>query len=106
MEDQLLLTGGTGFFGRSLLRHYLAHRREFRFGIVVPNRDPERFQSGYSELYACDGLTLHKADIQIRASLPCQKSLSHVLYVVTDSTLGPSLYPLQRWNVPQREIVH
>jgi len=98
MEDQLLLTGGTGFFGRSLIRHYLAHRREFRFGIVVLSRDPERFQSDYPELSACDGLTFHKGDIQLRASLPWQKSFSHVLHAATDSTLGPSLSPLQRFQ--------
>lgn len=98
MEDQLLLTGGTGFFGRSFLRHYLANRRELRFGIVVLSRQPERFQSAYPELSACDGLTFHKGDIQNRASLPWQQSFSHVLHAATDSTLGPRLSPLQRFQ--------
>lgn len=98
MKEQLLLTGGTGFFGRALLRHYLAHRQEPRLGIVVLSREPERFQAAYPELAACSGLTFHKGDIQNRDSLPWQKSFSHVLHAATDSTLGPSLSPLQRFQ--------
>jgi len=98
MKDQLLLTGGTGFFGRALLRHYLANRQKDRFAIVVLSREPERFQAAYPELSACPGLTFHKGDIQNRASLPWGESFSHVLHAATDSTLGPSLSPLQRFQ--------
>ena len=41
MEEQLLLTGGEGFFGRALLRNYLAHRQEDRLAIVVLSLEPE-----------------------------------------------------------------
>ena len=98
MKEQLLLTGGTGFFGRALLRHYLAHGQETRLGIVVLSRDPERFQAAYPELAACPGLTFHKGDIQNRSSLPWDETFSHVLHAATDSTLGPSLSPLQRFQ--------
>lgn len=98
MKEQLLLTGGTGFFGRALLRHYIAHRQETHLGIVVLSRDPERFQSAFPELSACPGLTFHKGDIQNRTSLPWGESFSHVLHAATDSTLGPSLSPLQRFT--------
>ena len=98
MKEQLLLTGGTGFFGRALLRHYLAHGQETRLGIAVLSRDPERFQAVYPELAACPGLTFHKGDIQNRSSLPWDETFSHVLHAATDSTLGPSLSPLQRFQ--------
>ena len=98
MKQQLLLTGGTGFFGRALLRHYLAHGQETRLGIVVLSRDPKRFRAAYPELTACPGLTFHKGDIQNRSSLPWDESFSHVLHAATDSTLGPSLSPLQRFQ--------
>ena len=94
---KLLLTGGTGFFGRALLRHYLAHRQEDHFGIVVLSREPEQFQAAYPELTDFPGLTFHKGDIQNRSSLPWGESFSHVLHAATDSTLGTRLSPLQRY---------
>lgn len=98
MKEQLLLTGGTGFFGRALLRHHIAHGQDTRLEIVVLSRDPERFQAAYPELTACPGLTFRKGDIQNRSSLPWDESFSHVLHAATDSTLGPSLSPLQRFQ--------
>lgn len=98
MEDQLLLTGGTGFFGRALLRHHLALRQEACMGVVLLSREPERFQAAYPELTACPGLTFHKGDIQNRSSLPWGHSFTHVLHAATDSTIGPSLSPLHRYN--------
>ena len=98
MTEQLLLTGGTGFFGRALLRYHLARTTEDRLAIVVLSRDPERFQAAYPELSACDGLIFLKGDIQNRVSLPWGESFSHVLHAATDSTLGPNLSPLQRFQ--------
>jgi len=98
MKEQLLLTGGTGFFGRALLRHYIAHGQDTRLEIVLLSRDPERFQAAYPELTACPGLTFRKGDIQNRTSLPWDETFSHVLHAATDSTLGPSLSPLQRFK--------
>lgn len=98
MQDRLLLTGGTGFFGRALLRHYLSHRQGLPLDIVVLSREPERFQTAYPELSDCPWLTYHKGDIQNRESLPWGESFSHVLHAATDSTLGPSLSPLQRFQ--------
>ena len=98
MTDQLLLTGGTGFFGRALLRYHLASTKEDRLAIVVLSRNPERFQAAYPELSACDGLIFLKGDIQNRVSLPWGESFSHVLHAATDSTLVPSLSPLQRFQ--------
>ena len=95
---RLLLTGGTGFFGRALLRHYLAHRQESRLEIVVLSREPVRFQAAYPELTACPGLAFLKGDIQNRSSMPWGESFSHVLHAATDSTLGPSLTPLHRFQ--------
>jgi UDP-glucuronate decarboxylase len=98
MTKQLLLTGGTGFFGRALLRQHLARDEEGRFPIVVLSRNPERFQATYPELSSCSGLRYLKGDIENRASLPWGESFSHVLHAATDSTLGPSLTPLQRFQ--------
>jgi UDP-glucuronate decarboxylase len=98
MTEQLLLTGGTGFFGRALLRYHLARNQEYRLPIVVLSRDPQRFQAAYPELSSCSGLRYLKGDIQNRASLPWGESFSHVLHAATDSTIGPSLTPLERYD--------
>lgn len=99
----LLLTGGTGFFGKALLRHQLACVTAFTtqpadLSIVVISRDPSCFQAAYPEFSSLPGLSFHKGDIQDRNSLPWGQSFSHVLHAATESTLGPQLSPLQRYQ--------
>lgn len=97
----LLLTGGTGFFGRALLRLILSHEAPAALAgqpIVVLSRDPERFQLAYPELCGLPGLSFHPGDIQDRHSLPWDRAFSHVLHAATDSTVGPQATPLQRFD--------
>lgn len=98
MRYRLLLTGGTGFFGRALLRYYFSHSQEIPLDIVVLSREPQRFVASYPELSECPWLTFQKGDIQNRTSLPWGESFSHVLHAATDSTLGPNLAPVQRFQ--------
>lgn len=98
MNNKLLLTGGTGFFGRSLLRHYLSNFEMFGSGIVVLSRNPQQFQSDYPEFASCSSVKYIKGDIQDRSTLPWDYSFTHVLHAATDSTLGPSLNPLNRFQ--------
>lgn len=98
MDKKLLLTGGTGFFGRALLRYHIANSQDNSFATVLLSREPERFQTAYPELSDCPWLAYHKGDIQNRESLPWGESFTHVLHAATDSTLGPSLAPLQRFQ--------
>jgi len=100
---KLLLTGGTGFFGRALLRHQLTIAAESiaeatELSIIVLSRDPDRFQAAYPEFSALPGISFHQGDIQDRDSLPWGQSFSHVLHAATDSTFGPRLTPLQRYK--------
>lgn len=93
--EHLLLTGGTGFFGLALLRHWQ------RLGASAPrltvlSRDPARFAACYPELAAV--ATWVKGDVQVPQSLPRGQRFSHVLHAAADSTLGPQLSPLQRYD--------
>lgn len=97
MRQKLLLTGGTGFFGRALLRHQLVSKDD-QLTIVVLSRDPDRFKAAFPELTSSPAVSFLKADIQNRSSLPWGDSFSHVLHAATDSTLGPSLTPLKRFQ--------
>lgn len=97
----LLLTGGTGFFGRALLRLMLSPEAPAALAgqpIVVLSRNPERFQAAHPDLSALPGLSFHAGDIQDRDSLPWDQAFHHVLHAATDSTVGPQLTPLQRFD--------
>ena len=93
---KLLLTGGTGFFGRALIR-YLNHDYK-TVEIYILSRNPGRFIAEYPHLNANDSVKFLKGDIQQRDSLPWDKSFTHVLHAATDSTIGPSLSPLKRYE--------
>jgi len=98
MTKRILLTGGTGFFGRALLRHFLASGMAADTTVCVLSRDPQRFQAAHPELVACERITFVRADIENRQSLPWDQGFTHVLHAATDSTVGPRLTPLKRFN--------
>lgn len=98
MNTRILLTGGTGFFGRALLRHFLASGMAADTSVCVLSRDPQRFQAAHPELAAGERISFVRADIEDRQSLPWDQRFTHVLHAATDSTVGPRLTPLQRFN--------
>lgn len=98
MSQRILLTGGTGFFGRALLRYRLASGMDPGTHICILSRQPERFCAAYPELACGAQISFVQGDIQDRDSLPWNQSFTHVLHAATDSTLGPSLTPLERFN--------
>jgi UDP-glucuronate decarboxylase len=99
-HSRVLLTGGTGFFGKALLR-YWAHQEQL--GIPNPNvtiisREPERFSFHNLSLASPSWLEMIKGDICDLATLPSGLSFTHVLHAAADSTLGPSLSPKERFD--------
>ena len=95
--SHILLTGGTGFFGRSLLRHFLEHRNQPNMRITVLSRDPEKFKISFPELVNSTSIDFLKGDIMDRNSLPWDLSFTHILHAATDSTSGPLLRPIDRF---------
>ena len=91
---KLLLTGGTGFFGKALLRH-LSLIRPTGIEVVVISRNPERFLAINPEFTAMTWLTFMRADIQDRNSLPWDQSFDRVLHAATESTNNIRLTNLQ-----------
>jgi dTDP-glucose 4,6-dehydratase len=97
---KLLVTGGTGFFGRALLRSWL---RDEVCGVRVPEvtivtRSPNSFVERYPEFSSKSWLTLHKSNVLDYESLPVDDFFTHILHAATESTVGPSLPALQRYN--------
>jgi dTDP-glucose 4,6-dehydratase len=95
----VFVTGGTGFFGKALLRYWstadLPELSAARFTLL--SRDPDRFRAGYGDLLAGLNVRLVAGDIQRPETLPSGE-YSHILHAATDSTFGPQLTPLQRYD--------
>ena len=96
----LLLTGGTGFFGRALLRRWIDSEK---YGISLPkvtvlSRSPESFLIRYPEFFGKKWLSFHKGNILDYTSLPHNKTFTHIIHGATESTIGPSLQDLQRYD--------
>ena len=97
-DASLLLTGGTGFFGKALLRHWT---NEHQAGRPIPkitllSRAPEKFQAQCPELIELPGLRCVAADILAPETFPKDLRCTHVLHAAADSTNGPQLTPRQR----------
>jgi len=99
-RSHVLLSGGTGFFGCALLRHWLAAARQ---GLQTPTvtvlaRAPQRFLQRFPEFAQEPWLRFHPSDILQPQTLPWAGSFTHVLHAATESTLGPQLPALVRFQ--------
>ena len=95
----LLLTGGTGFFGKALLRHWLecASRGEAAPSVMALSRSPETFLAGHPEFRSCPWLRFHRGDILDPSTLPANPGFTHILHAAADSTLGARLTPIEQY---------
>ncbi len=95
-----LLTGGTGFFGRALLQYwgdcFLAQHPTPT--VTLLSRAPDAFLRQAPNLAQQPWLRLVQGDICDAASLPQGVAFTHILHAAADSTLGPRLTPLQRYD--------
>lgn len=96
----IFLTGGTGFFGRSLLRTSLAEavRAGSVARVTVLSRDPSSFLLRYPEFQQFPWLSFHTGDICDPSSLPWGAHFTQVLHVAADSVPGTRLTPLARYQ--------
>ena len=95
----LFVTGGTGFFGKALLRYWKANPEIIKNynKITLLSRNPDQFGTVYAGLLNGLNVRLHQGDIMLPQSLPKDKSITHVIHAATDSTHGPQLAPLDRY---------
>ena len=98
--QSIFITGGTGFFGRALLRQWkrLADRGSSVPQVTVGTRSPAVFLRQFPEFSHCAWLRFLETDILHVDSFPFGTSFTHVLHAATDSTLGPALTPLQYYD--------
>ena len=68
----IFMTGGTGFFGRALLRHWVARKEAGLFSedVGILTRSPQVFLDSYPELSNLSLLKLFKGDVLEYPTLP------------------------------------
>lgn len=98
----LLVTGGTGFFGRALIRHWESERQvsgRLPFEeITILSRSPEKFRVAYPQLATFDWIKWHKGDVLHPDSLPQHGIYDHILHAAADSTDAAVLTPLEKFQ--------
>lgn len=93
----VLLTGGTGFFGKALLRHWVGLARKGRCPprVTVLSRDPSAFLCANPEFNGLAWLDYRQGDVLQPATLPVNAGFTHLLHAATDSTLSSLGTPLE-----------
>ncbi len=94
----ILVTGGTGFFGKALLRYWAARMpvELENFRITLISRSPREFSRNNSEFLEKLNVQIIFGDIQKPNSLRLD-DYTHILHAAADSTRGLSLSPMQRY---------
>jgi len=98
----LLITGGTGFFGRSLIRYLESERISHGYlpyaHITILSRDPARFHTKYPQLASLSWINWQAGDVLVADSLPTDRQYEFVLHAAGDSTDDAGLTALQLYQ--------
>jgi dTDP-glucose 4,6-dehydratase len=92
----LFITGGTGFFGRALLRHLIVDSMGYE-KVIVLTRNPEAFVSRYPEICSSPLLTFVKGDVtDTYSSWKCigNSIPDHIIHAATESGISHDLNPI------------
>jgi len=93
---KLFLTGGTGFFGKALLKYWLCNNPFTEIHII--SRDPQSFIQKNKNLINLLPLIFHEGNIKEPNSFPDISGITHIIHAATDSTLGPNLSQDEIYN--------
>lgn len=96
---KLLLTGGTGFFGRALLKYVDAGEQSVE--VTVLTRNPVAFLNNHSHWASAPWLRLQVGDVTLAdtlAPLAGSDRFTHVLHAATDLSAASGLTELERMD--------
>jgi len=86
----LFVTGGTGFFGKALLRYWQNNHPIFE-KMYFLSRSPDTFLENYSDLVKGLPIDFVKGDILNLSKVNIDQDLDVILHAATDSTIGPTM---------------
>ncbi len=94
------MTGGTGFFGRALLRHWVARKEVGLFSeeVGILTRSPHDFLDSYPEFSKLSWLRLFEGDVLDYSTLPKNIEIDRIIHAATESTNGAALTPYKTYN--------
>jgi UDP-glucuronate decarboxylase len=97
---KLLVTGGTGFVGRSLLDYAAKLLRDHdasRLMVTVLSRNPERFLNKFPRFSGYEWLSVRYADVLKPETLPRCEAFSHVIHAATEAALSGGMSQLNQF---------
>ena len=96
----IFVTGGTGFFGRALLRQWMVMKEmgSFNEDVGILTRSPEVFLDSYPEFSKLYWLKFFKGDVLEYLTLPKNIEIDKIIHAATESTNGVMLTPFQTYN--------
>ncbi len=96
----LLITGGTGFFGRALLRHLSRNSDTSTpsFGVTVLSRSASRLTEQHPEFLSLPWLRFKDADITDPGTMITHEKFTHVIHAATDSTHRSSMTLMDQYD--------
>ena len=96
---RIFITGGTGFFGRALLRYWTeGDNQNYPEVACILTRNPQKFLVEYPEFNNISWLSFHSGDICYPQTFPRNDRYTHILHAATDSTVGLQLSPIERYH--------
>jgi dTDP-glucose 4,6-dehydratase len=97
---KILMTGGTGFFGRTILKFFnenRLHQTHFtNTEFIVMSRNPEAFLQKNPEFASYSWLSFHQGDILDPSSFPKVNDITAVVHAAADSLYLPGFTPLNQ----------
>lgn len=96
----IFVTGGTGFFGRALLRHWMAMKEVGSFSeeVGILTRSPKVFIASNPEFSKLSWLKLFEGDVLEYSTLPKNVEIDRIIHAATESTNGAFLTPYKTYN--------
>jgi len=98
----LLITGGTGFFGRAILRHLhfeMIVRGNLIFDeVTILSRFPERFQLKYPSLANLPWVKMYIGDVLKPRTLPKNLNVNFIIHAASNSTYVSGVTPLKTYR--------
>ena len=99
---RILITGGTGFFGKAILEYlsaqYIKEKDRHPYKVVVLSRNPKKFLEEHPRFDNLPWLTFHEGDILEPQTLPFEQGFSDVLHAATDSVSVPGQTVIEQYE--------